>query len=735
MLMRKIYTLFVLGLFCLQTVAQIPEYCLENDAAHRYLTEVQYDPNDYTYTKITDYCDPVPYQYYKYDGYRKDQPLPVTLTIDNPLDTVSTLFVSEFEDFYGAWEFTLEKGVTSYDVYNLIPGKTYNWKVQYATPLGETVTAKSGRFKTTGTLRMLKIDKVFNVRDMGGWIGLGGHTIKYGKLIRGSRLNNNGSSTKIITADGINELRKIGIKAELDLRNNSDAAGATYSFLGSDIPIKNIENAYGSRISTFSDKPQSIQGIKQVIAWLKQDKPIYFHCSVGADRTGTVAYLIGALCGMSEDELCKEFELTSFSADSIKTSGRMEDLRRRRTYDGRFDPNDNPASYKFADMVDKIKSFPGDNLQRKVYYHLSTGAMYTGGTLSEKVPEDDLIWLINYLVDYVIVKTISTDGGTTISLEPGQTHNLNAKVVPDTATVKTITYKSLDEKVATVSDAGVITAVRGGTTKIQLQADDYVKTITVSVPLVESDVELPQTIESYGKVYAVPASSVNLIKNGSFEYANTFLNWKNAAGKDLSTAAFNLVKYQDSNKLYIESKADGDSTSIKSLRTMWPIQKGKSYVFGYKVKNSKAGVRKENNPNLATSLVTLKPVELEATGDDFTWDTSNPAPRRAGAPFLVSDSLTFEFPSYGDEWTEVRYAFTNTEGLQYIQVWFTHLSDGQNNTCLDNFYLFEVSDITWVTPISAAEKTDGRIYNLAGQEVTNPGRGVYIKDGKKYIVK
>ena len=733
MLMRKIYTLSVLGLFCLQAVAQIPEYCLENDAAHRYLTEVQYDPNDYTYTKITDYCDPVPYQYYKYDGYRKDQPLPVTLTIDNPLDTVSTLFVSEFEDFYGAWEFTLEKGVTSYDVYNLIPGKTYNWKVQYSTPLGETVTAKSGRFKTTGTLRMLKIDNVFNVRDMGGWIGLGGNPIKYGKLIRGSRLNKNGSSTKIITADGINELRRIGIKAELDLRNNSDAAGATYSFLGSDIPIKNIENAYGSRISTFSDKPQSIQGIKQVIAWLKQDKPIYFHCSVGADRTGTVAYLIGALCGMSEDELCKEFELTSFSADSIVTSGRQEDLRRRRTYEGRFDPNDNPASYQFATMVDKIKSFPGDNLMRKVYYHLSTGAKYGGGTLGESIPEDDLVWLISYLTDYVIVKTISTDGGATLTLEPGQTHNLNAKVVPDNATVQDITYKSLDERVATVSDAGVITAVRGGTTKIQIQADDYVKTVTVSVPLVESEVDLPDTIFVGNSVYLLPKSSTNLIKNGSFEYANSFLNWRSAANKELTSAAFDLVEYPAGNGVYIQSKADGDESSFKSLRTMWSIQKGKSYVFGFKVKNSQAGKQSVNNPNLSTSLISLKSAELDAGADDFSWDDAQMAPMRA--PESAIDSLNLGFATYGDEWTDVRYYFTNTDGYQYLQVWFTHLSDGTNNTCLDNFYLLEVTDITWVNSILSDSKTDDRIFNLAGQEVVNPGRGVYIKNGKKYIVK
>ena len=80
--MRKILILSAIGLFSLQAYSQeIPEYCLENDAVHRYLTEVQYDPNDYSYSKIMDYCDPYPYDYMKYDGYRKDQPLPVPIKL------------------------------------------------------------------------------------------------------------------------------------------------------------------------------------------------------------------------------------------------------------------------------------------------------------------------------------------------------------------------------------------------------------------------------------------------------------------------------------------------------------------------------------------------------------------------------------------------------------------------------------------------------------------------------
>jgi len=40
--------------------------------------------------------------------------------------------------------------------------------------------------------------------------------------------------------------------------------------------------------------------------------PLAFHCKSGADRTGTLAYIINGLCGVSFEDLTKDYELTSF---------------------------------------------------------------------------------------------------------------------------------------------------------------------------------------------------------------------------------------------------------------------------------------------------------------------------------------------------------------------------------------------------------------------------------------
>ena len=491
MRMRKFYSLILLSLFSLQTFAGTPSYCLDNEKVHAYLTRGTYDSSNYNYTWITDYCYSIPWKWKQLGGVRYDRPLPAKIKFAAAVTEPSIIYVSEDEHYAGAYTMTVDAGADSVDFYNLIPNRLYYWKLETQAPGGTPTLIQEGQFTTTGKVRMLKIDGIYNVRDMGGWTGLGGNPIKYGKLIRGSRLNVNGSTQELITAEGKRALLEVGVRADLDLRDASDAPMAPgtsgrHSYLGDTIPIVNIDGAYGSRIATFADKPQSIRGIKQIISWLKQDKPVYFHCSVGADRTGTVAYLIGALCGMSEDALCKEFELTSFSADSVPNSrdnGNPEVLIRQRTYVGRVDPNDDNESYKFASMVDKIKAFPGNNLQEKVYYHLRTGVS------GEKIPTSDLAWLVKYLTGYIIPEGLECDVDT-LRLESGNTHLLQAQIYPVEAGVTAeVTYKTTNRMVATVSESGLVTAVGGGEALIMMSAGGFEKTIPVIVPITEDNIQ------------------------------------------------------------------------------------------------------------------------------------------------------------------------------------------------------------------------------------------------------
>lgn len=729
--MRKICILTVMSLFSLQAFTQeIPAYLLENEAANHFINDFVYDSNDYTYTKVLDYADPAPI--YNYVGYRKDQPQPVPIKLTAPLDTIGTLYISEKDDYSKAITRYIYKGKDSIAVYNLIPGKTYNWKVETKTPEGDTQIVETGKFKTTGTLRMLKVDGIFNVRDMGGWTGLKGYPIRYGKLFRGSRMSNNGSGSAIITSDGIDALLEVGVKADLDLRTSSER-NISSSPLGSSVSYAYENNSYASRIYTFDEDGSSISGIKKIISWFKEDKPVYFHCSVGADRTGTIAFLIGALCGMSEDALSKEYELTSFSPDYVVTNGKVEDLRRIRTEKGRYDNSED--SYKYAWMINKVKKFPGETMQEKVYYHLNTGKKSNGQNLTTGISAADLDWLISYLLNPIDINVSGT-----VRMTKGMQKQLEAELVTKSALNPNpvITFSSSNEKVATISETGLITALAGGTTVISASVDGFSKTFTINVPLVEST--LPDSVYFGTDVYSV-SKSTNAVVNGSFEYADRFNSWKSATGAILSDKYFEIAEDAQSGESYLVCKASGDEGSPKSIRMEWPLAGNKTFVLGFRIKNT-SGQQVDANANLKVSLVRDK-AEINASGDDFAWDT-DPANVIMRIDSRNNSTISGQFmtfndkPSYDGEWTEVQYVFCNptSDRYRYLQLLFTNLGDANDQICLDNIYLAEIKFVhgTNVQPVAEPAVKAGAMYNLNGQKVDTPD-GIIIMDGKKYLFK
>ena len=41
--------------------------------------------------------------------------------------------------------------------------------------------------------------------------------------------------------------------------------------------------------------------------------PVYMHCMGGGDRTGTIAFLLGAMLGMSDEDLINDYEYSNLS--------------------------------------------------------------------------------------------------------------------------------------------------------------------------------------------------------------------------------------------------------------------------------------------------------------------------------------------------------------------------------------------------------------------------------------
>lgn len=202
-------------------------------------------------------------------------------------------------------------------IYNLVPQTVYWYRVMST----DNKVLSAGIFKTQGRLRMIKTEKVINVRDIGGWKCDGGR-LAYGKIYRGGTLQGVTSKIGPVDETDIEEMvDNLGISSEFDLR---EGTGLSSSPLGSNVKYNNIaiedymllmKNIKSSGYENSGKYYSALEQIMtQVISDLKSGKSAYFHCFWGADRTGTIIALLEALCGVSEADIVKDWELTSFSA-------------------------------------------------------------------------------------------------------------------------------------------------------------------------------------------------------------------------------------------------------------------------------------------------------------------------------------------------------------------------------------------------------------------------------------
>lgn len=298
-------------------------FLVTSEIIMQFIQNVTYDERDYSYTHVTD-PEYAPY------GAPGEADLPPTV----PVSWVAyenegelTLTLSE-----GDWSCNihLPAGTTSYELFNLVPGRSYEYVVK-RDDIGAVVGR--GSFSTIGLIHQLFFHKkVRNARDLGGWSTVDGKRVKYRMLYRGGDI-----TTSYLTSEGVTEMLNEGIRAEIDLRESKDV-NSSKSRLGDGVAFynANMSKAYGGLIREYPAKIAST--FKYTVKFLREGRPVYFHCSIGRDRTGTMAALYLGLLGVSESDISKEYELLFFSpADWSLNGGKTEfDYSRVKKYGLRY---------------------------------------------------------------------------------------------------------------------------------------------------------------------------------------------------------------------------------------------------------------------------------------------------------------------------------------------------------------------------------------------------------------
>ena len=258
-------------------------------------------------------------------------------------------------DYSDAIQIQTEPTERNVYVSNLYKDTTYYVKVSAIRNDG-TVKSAESTFKTTALgPRFMLIDGICNVRDVGGYQIATGKKTKQGMIFRGGALRPTTSYRNIELSDeGATYMsEELHIQLELDLRNEAEAGGHTESAIpGAKLQYITVDGY----ASAFNDNYKSSYcKVFQTLA-KEENYPVYIHCTGGADRTGTVCFLLNALLGVSERELIQDYESTSFSRYGIRDS-----------QNGEF------ASY-FKEFRDGLDGYEGETLSGKTEnYLLSIG--------------------------------------------------------------------------------------------------------------------------------------------------------------------------------------------------------------------------------------------------------------------------------------------------------------------------------------------------------------------------
>lgn len=279
------------------------------EAVRNYLAAVTYDPKDYSVSLIANYA-------------------PAAAVVSNYKPVGQTT-----------------GGVTHY---NEVPN--------VLTPFASG--GKAGTLKPLDFLRWIRTREsaeAWNVRDLGGWACDGG-TVKYGLLIRGGRIS---------AADRAVLVGEVGIRHDLDLRGregggSEDEPDMTESPLGSDVWYTRTQQYAWYALTPVATWQAYF---RCVIDAVTHREPVYFHCTAGADRTGTLACMLEGLLGMSQSDIDKDYELTTFYSGS----GSDATARRR-----------NESDWK--GLINAINAVSGDTFRDKcVHFAVGTCGISMAG--------------------------------------------------------------------------------------------------------------------------------------------------------------------------------------------------------------------------------------------------------------------------------------------------------------------------------------------------------------------
>ena len=210
----------------------------------------------------------------------------------------------------------LQTQAKKYDFYNAEIGVKYYYRAATSEAALANAVAKEYQVADAAP-RNVRVGGVINFRDCGGWKTtlVQNGVVKQGLYYRCAQFNS-------ITAAGKAAIKELGIKVDIDMRDsysvpNTSPASTTdwpVEILKASVASSTEDGRWEGYHSRDTEIAATYKKIFEAIA-IADQKPIALHCTHGADRTGIVSFFLLALCGVSKEDLGRDYCLTRFAGE------------------------------------------------------------------------------------------------------------------------------------------------------------------------------------------------------------------------------------------------------------------------------------------------------------------------------------------------------------------------------------------------------------------------------------
>jgi protein-tyrosine phosphatase len=191
------------------------------------------------------------------------------------------------------------------------------------------------------TERLVPLDGTMNFRDLGGYVGADGRSVRWGRVYRSDALAQLSDSDHVTLAT-------LGLATILDVRGprETEAQPPRLPVDGSiawveapiaaevegspsidsqirrrEISSYGVEDMVGLYVTLVCEAASSVGTVFDALT--ATDQPAVFHCAAGKDRTGMIAAMLLEVLGVGEDDVLDDYELTN----RYRTGARLAALR------------------------------------------------------------------------------------------------------------------------------------------------------------------------------------------------------------------------------------------------------------------------------------------------------------------------------------------------------------------------------------------------------------------------